>query len=235
MALLKDDFPFPKMGYLNSLEGIYIKLMIWGKTHYFWKPPYGYPWDIRDIKYFSLEKRAAFRQAIEAPGPRVAYAEGLARAVLCEAGIWCDGLLQVSQATEFVLLPKSCFFSKCRKSCWWNFYFCKVKNWFAPIILFIFFLVPWKGNKSRRLRVFFFVVQVHVVALEHPSCEGRQLRHMWRASGCSIITWAKRTLISFQLMQRVTHDCSMWDVWRLYKVMSSCYLHKNCFNLVPLL
>ena len=44
-----------------------------------------------------------FKEAIEAPGPRVAYAEGLARAVLCE---------------------------------------------------------------------------VHVVALEHPSCEGRQLRHM---------------------------------------------------------
>jgi len=39
------------------------------------------------MKYFSLEKRAAsLRQAIEAPGPRVAYAEGLARAVLCEAG-----------------------------------------------------------------------------------------------------------------------------------------------------
>ena len=37
---------------------------------------------------FPLKKgQLAFGQAIEAPGPRVAYAEGLARAVLCEAGI----------------------------------------------------------------------------------------------------------------------------------------------------
>ena len=32
----------------------------------------------------SLEKSRHFGKAIEAPGPRVAYAEGLARAVLCE-------------------------------------------------------------------------------------------------------------------------------------------------------
>lgn len=51
---------------------------------------------------------AAFRQAIEAPGPRVAYAEGLARAVLCEVGY---DMMEValSQASEFAKIPKSGF------------------------------------------------------------------------------------------------------------------------------
>ena len=36
-----------------------------------------------------ISQPAIFRchQAIEAPGPRLAYAEGLARAVLCKAGL----------------------------------------------------------------------------------------------------------------------------------------------------
>ena len=144
-GILKMIFLFPRWDILVPWRVvyiyIYIKLMIWG-YHYFWKPPYGYPWDIRDIKYFSLEKRAAnIGQAIEAPGPRVAYAEGLARAVLCEAGIWCDGLLQVSQATEFVNIPKVVFFPNVEKIAGETFR-CKVKICLHHH-LFIWILVPW--------------------------------------------------------------------------------------------
>ena len=40
-----------------------------------------------------------------------------------------------------------------------------------------------ESQQVSKAKWFFFGQKVHVVALEHPSCEGRQLRHMWRALG----------------------------------------------------